>query len=316
MKLDINQIDAFAKHAFEGNTAAICPLQEWLEDSIMQAIAAENNLSETAFIVPNGNEFDFRWFTPTTEVNLCGHATLAAVWVYFNLLNYSRPEIVYNTRSGKLAVAKVGNLLQMNFPAQKPAPIAVLLKIELAFGIQPLSCLKFVDIIAVLESEAMVLANDTSAAASRQREEAADAPAPAVATSAPAIADNAALADRTASSTAITTRRSNAIVRPAAPATAPGLATLMASDTALQDSVIIALRRALGVREQTVAARRGAFLDEIRIHLETYRGLTNATTLDSVQNRYGVARGELLDSRLPDTIAELVAVLATLLPTQ
>ncbi len=135
MKLDIYQIDAFAKRAFEGNPAAICPLQEWLSDSTMQVIAAENNVSETAFIVPNGNSFDLRWFTPTTEVNLCGHATLAAAYVYFDMLNYSRPEIVFNTKSGKLSVTKVGNLLQMDFPAQPPVPIASPAQIEQAFGI-------------------------------------------------------------------------------------------------------------------------------------------------------------------------------------
>lgn len=156
MKLDIYQIDAFAKHAFEGNPAAICPLQEWLPDSTMQAIAAENNLSETAFIVPNGNSFDLRWFTPTTEVNLCGHATLAAAYVYFELLHYAQPEIVFNTKSGTLTVAKAGAALQMNFPAQPPVPIAIPAQIEQAFGIRPLACLKFADIIAVFESEAMV----------------------------------------------------------------------------------------------------------------------------------------------------------------
>jgi len=158
MKLDIYQIDAFARHAFEGNPAAICPLQEWLDESTMQAIAAENNLSETAFSVPNGNSFDLRWFTPTTEVNLCGHATLAAAYVYFDILHYAQPEIVFNTKSGKLIVAKVGNSLQMNFPAQPPVAIPIPAQIEQAFGMQPVACFKFADIIAVFESEAMVRA--------------------------------------------------------------------------------------------------------------------------------------------------------------
>lgn len=158
MKLDIYQIDAFATKAFEGNPAAICPLQSWLPDTTMQAIAAENNLSETAFVVPNGSSFDLRWFTPTTEVALCGHATLAAAYVYYELLGYTQDEIAFNTQSGVLTVAKRGTLLQMNFPAQPPTPLAIPPQIEQAFALRPLACLKFTDIIAVFESEAAVRA--------------------------------------------------------------------------------------------------------------------------------------------------------------
>lgn len=171
------------------------------------------------------------------------------------------------------------------------------------------------------------LESDTSAIAAnganrelleaRLRQEVATADAPAIAaTAAPAIADSVASVDSTTISAALTTRRSNAAELPAAPPVESNLATLLTSDTALQDTVIIALRRALGVREQSVAVRRGRFLDEIRIYLETYRGLTNATILTNVQNRYAVAKSELLDVRLPDTITELVVVLETLLATQ
>lgn len=163
----------------------------------------------------------------------------------------------------------------------------------------------------------------TSALEVRQRQETAATDAPALAAAAaPAIADSAdvdniaGVANSAATSGAIAARRSNATELPASSPVESDLATLLTSDTALQDSAIIALRRALGVREQSVAVRRGRFLDEIRIYLDTYRGLTNVTTLDNVQNRYGVARGELLDARLPGTIGELVAVLETLLATQ
>ncbi len=157
----------------------------------------------------------------------------------------------------------------------------------------------------------------TSALEARLRQEVATADAPAIAaTAAPAIADSVASVDSTATSAALSTRRSNAAELPAAPPVESNLATLLTSDTALQDTVIIALRRALGVREQSVAVRRGRFLDEMRIYLETYRGLSNATILDNVQNRYGVAKSELLDARLPGTIAELVALLEMLIATQ
>lgn len=153
MKLDVYQIDAFANQAFEGNPAAICPLKEWLPDETMQSLAAENNLSETAFFVPNGEAFDLRWFTPSTEVDLCGHATLASAWVLFNLLDYVGEEIQFNTKSGALSVRRDGEYLSMNFPAQQPAPIDTPAQIGEAFGQAPIACLKFADIIAVFDSE-------------------------------------------------------------------------------------------------------------------------------------------------------------------
>ena len=88
MKIDIYQVDAFAKRTFEGNPATVCPLDDWLPDKLMQSIAAENNLSETAFFVPEGDGFAIRWFTPLAEVDLCGHATLASAWVLFNCLGF------------------------------------------------------------------------------------------------------------------------------------------------------------------------------------------------------------------------------------
>ncbi|PCJ17555.1 MAG: isomerase [SAR86 cluster bacterium] len=156
MKLDIYQIDAFANKVFEGNPAAICPLQEWLPDDVMQALAAENNLSETAFFVPNGDSYDLRWFTPGTEVDLCGHATLASAYTLFEILDYVGEEIRFNTKSGVLTVARSGEYLRMNFPAQPPVPCETPSQIVEAFSQEPSECLKFADVIAVFDSEEAV----------------------------------------------------------------------------------------------------------------------------------------------------------------
>tara|TARA_R110002096_G_scaffold97694_16_gene217780 strand:+ start:5506 stop:6285 length:780 start_codon:yes stop_codon:yes gene_type:complete len=116
MKLSLYQVDAFSAHVFGGNPAAVCPLQHWLSDEAMQKLAMENNLSETAFFVPEQDGFGLRWFTPTTEVSLCGHATLATAHVLFEHLGYSQKTINFYTKSGKLIVQKEGNRIQMNFP--------------------------------------------------------------------------------------------------------------------------------------------------------------------------------------------------------
>lgn len=116
-KLPIYQVDAFCGGAFTGNPAAICPLDNWLDDSTMQKIALENNLAETAFFIKKGEEFDLRWFTPAVEVDLCGHATLATAHVLYTYLNYFDDKITFNTRSGKLTVSKQDDLYTMNFPA-------------------------------------------------------------------------------------------------------------------------------------------------------------------------------------------------------
>lgn len=157
MKLPIYQIDAFASKAFEGNPAAICPLQKWLADEVMQSIAEENNLSETAFFVPTKNGFNIRWFTPTTEVDLCGHATLAAAFVIFNELNYKHDSITFESKSGILTVIKKEALLVMDFPAQPPSLCDLPLEIKQAFDFKPIECLKSEDYIVVLKNEADVL---------------------------------------------------------------------------------------------------------------------------------------------------------------
>lgn len=116
MQLPIYQVDAFAAKLFEGNPAAICPLTHWLTDEQMQAIAQENNLSETAFILPKGDFFEIRWFTPNTEVALCGHATLASAYVIFEFLGYKKDPIVFHSQTGELKVKKNENLLELDFP--------------------------------------------------------------------------------------------------------------------------------------------------------------------------------------------------------
>jgi len=117
MKLQIFQVDAFTSKIFKGNPAAVCPLDKWLPDNLMQQIAAENNLSETAFFVKNGNIFDIRWFTPTVEVDLCGHATLAAAHVLFSHLSYKSDIIFLKSKSGELRVKKSNDMLWLDFPA-------------------------------------------------------------------------------------------------------------------------------------------------------------------------------------------------------
>jgi len=116
MKLKLYQIDAFTTDVFRGNPAAVLPLDEWLDDSVMLAIAAENNLAETAFFVPTGNGYHLRWFTPIQEVPFCGHATLASAFVIFNILGTSEASIMFETLSGVLRVRKDGELFVMKFP--------------------------------------------------------------------------------------------------------------------------------------------------------------------------------------------------------
>lgn len=123
--LSIYQVDAFTDRLFHGNPAAVVPLPAWLSDELMQAIAAENNLSETAFFVPEKDGFHIRWFTPNTEVALCGHATLAAAYVIFNHMNYRQDEIRFRSLSGELKVRRQGGLLQLDFPALSFAPANV-----------------------------------------------------------------------------------------------------------------------------------------------------------------------------------------------
>ena len=138
MKIPIYQVDAFTSKVFAGNPAAVCILDSWIDDTVLQAIAAENNLSETAYLVPNENGFDLRWFTPVTEVALCGHATLASAFVLFFYRDWNEDKITFQTRnSGQLVVAKKGEVLEMDFPARPiltPKPSDAIIR---AFGAAP-----------------------------------------------------------------------------------------------------------------------------------------------------------------------------------
>src|SRR5262245_49717641 len=118
MKLKLYQVDAFTNRIFSGNPAAVCPLDKWLPEDILQKIAMENNLAETAFYVKNNGQYEIRWFTPTVEVDLCGHATLASAHVLFKYENFSGNEInFYSPRSGNLLVSREGEMLTLDFPA-------------------------------------------------------------------------------------------------------------------------------------------------------------------------------------------------------
>jgi len=153
MEISLYQIDAFASKLFNGNPAAVCPLNEWLPDELMQSIAEENNLSETAFFVPKGDGFHIRWFTPKSEVDLCGHATLATAYVLFNILGYKKDKISFDSRSGILSVTQDKEWFTMDFPSQPPVSCDIPEEIVKAFNVAPIECLRSEDLIAVFERE-------------------------------------------------------------------------------------------------------------------------------------------------------------------
>ena len=158
MKIKQYQVDAFATRAFEGNPAAVCPLESWLNDGLLQAIAEENNLSETAFFVPSDKGFRLRWFTPASEVDLCGHATLATAHVIFETLGYTKQAITFETRSGDLFVERKGKQLEMNFPASPPTPRELPETLVKGLGQRPIEVLAAGDYLAVFDSEATIRA--------------------------------------------------------------------------------------------------------------------------------------------------------------
>ena len=150
------QVDAFTNQAFGGNPAAVCPLEAWLDDSLLQAIAEENNLSETAFFVPDGAGFHLRWFAPVSEIDLCGHATLASAHVLFEILGYAQPSIAFQTRSGTLTVRRENGKLTMDFPADPPIACRVPGQLAAALGATPEAVLGAADYLIVFDSEATV----------------------------------------------------------------------------------------------------------------------------------------------------------------
>lgn len=158
MKIKLYQVDAFATRAFEGNPAAVCPLKSWIDDGLLQAIAEENNLSETAFFVPSGKGFELRWFTPIKEVDLCGHATLATAHVIFEILGYSKRAITFETRSGELFVQKKGNQLEMDFPAYLPVSCEIPKMLVEGLGQLPIEVLVADDYLAIFDNEAIIRA--------------------------------------------------------------------------------------------------------------------------------------------------------------
>ncbi len=159
MRLPIYQVDAFTDSLFGGNPAAVCPLPEWLPDATMQAIAAENNLAETAFFVREGNDYGLRWFTPTVEVDLCGHATLASGHVVFRFLEPQRQNVNFRTlKAGTLSVARHADKLVMDFPARLAVPVAPPPGLFAALGGKPREVLGARDLLVVYDSAAEVAA--------------------------------------------------------------------------------------------------------------------------------------------------------------
>jgi predicted PhzF superfamily epimerase YddE/YHI9 len=154
MRIPIYQVDAFTSRVFTGNPAAVCPLERWLDDATMQAIGAENNLAETAFVVYEHGDWRIRWFTPAIEIDLCGHATLASGHVVLRHLEPSLDRVTFQSRSGPLSVASDGDRLAMEFPARAPVPCERPPALEAGLGARPREVLRSArDMMAVFESE-------------------------------------------------------------------------------------------------------------------------------------------------------------------
>eukprot|EP01064_Diplonema_japonicum_P023632 TRINITY_DN34048_c0_g1_i1.p1 TRINITY_DN34048_c0_g1~~TRINITY_DN34048_c0_g1_i1.p1 ORF type:complete len:287 (+),score=69.30 TRINITY_DN34048_c0_g1_i1:60-863(+) len=156
--LRIYQIDAFASKAFEGNPAAVVPLEEWIEDSLMQSVAAENNLAETVYFVKEADSgYRIRWFTPVAEVKLCGHATLAAAYIMFTELGVKEDVIEFQSLSGKLTVTRINEKLELCFPLQEPSVCKLYEDINAGLKVTPKECLAAEDLIAVFDDPQMVV---------------------------------------------------------------------------------------------------------------------------------------------------------------
>lgn len=159
MRLPFHQIDAFATRPFEGNPAAVIPLETWLPDGLLQQIAEENNLSETVFLVKEAAGWRIRWFTTVTEMDLCGHATLASAWLILNELEPGADRVTFESRSGLLAVDREGDDLVLDFPARPGRPTPELLDlVTAALGVRPREVRLARDLMAVLADEAAVRA--------------------------------------------------------------------------------------------------------------------------------------------------------------
>ena len=153
MKIPVVHVDAFTSQVFRGNPAAVCPLESWLDDQTLQSIAAENNLSETAFLVGGNGSYEIRWMTPAIEVDLCGHATLASAFVLFGEAEKARDEIVFTSKSGELKVRREGDLLTLDFPSRPPQPMTASEDLLEGLGHPPREVWVARDYMAVFETE-------------------------------------------------------------------------------------------------------------------------------------------------------------------
>ena len=158
MRIPVYQVDAFTNRVFGGNPAAVCPLDSWLDDAILQAIATEHNLSETAYFTGAGDRRQLRWFTPGCEVDLCGHATLASGFVIMELLERGRKSVTFETRSGDLIVERDGERYRLDFPARPPHHLPASAELTRALGAEPREVWAARDIMAVFDSEEQVRA--------------------------------------------------------------------------------------------------------------------------------------------------------------
>ena len=159
-EIALYQVDAFTDRPFAGNPAAVCPLDAWLPDATLQAVAAENNLAETAFFVPEDGGYRLRWFTPTVEVPLCGHATLASAYVIAQHIDHTMEKVVFHSASGPLTVTRAGDVFTLDFPADPPEPFDDGGAVADALGSVPQAVLKPAKqggkLLALLASEAEV----------------------------------------------------------------------------------------------------------------------------------------------------------------
>jgi len=153
MKIPYYEVSAFTSKPFHGNPAGVCPLRQWMSDAAMQRIAAENNLSETAFFVPRGDDYELRWFTPTVEIDLCGHATLASAFILFSELGFRGDVVRFHSRSGVLAVAREHAVLTLDFPSRPPKPRAAPEALIRGLGRKPIEVLKARDYFAIFAEE-------------------------------------------------------------------------------------------------------------------------------------------------------------------
>jgi PhzF family phenazine biosynthesis protein len=156
MRIPLYHVDAFTSRRFGGNPAAVCPLPKWLPESLLQHIAAENNLAETAFFVAEPDGFRIRWFTPTVEVDLCGHATLASAFVLMECLGFGGDQVTFHSRSGPLTVSHSGGQYTLDFPSRPGAPLAPDPGLTQALGAEPLALFQARDTMCLFPDEASV----------------------------------------------------------------------------------------------------------------------------------------------------------------